>query len=61
MVAHDHLHPEIQQLAEETGGCISDSLEMCVLRAKHPASLLLIKGEIYGRHRATKSVRKKQF
>lgn len=28
MVAHYYTDPEIQQLAEETGGCISDSLEM---------------------------------
>ena len=27
MVAHYYTDPEIQQLAEETGGCISDSLE----------------------------------
>ena len=28
MVAHYYTDPEIQQLAEETGGCIADSLEM---------------------------------
>lgn len=27
MVAHYYTDPEIQQLAEETGGCISDSLK----------------------------------
>ena len=31
MVAHYYTDPEIQQLAEETGGCISDSLEMARL------------------------------
>ncbi|WP_129773896.1 quinolinate synthase NadA, partial [Escherichia coli] len=36
--------PEIQQLAEETGGCISDSLEMARFGAKHPASTLLVAG-----------------
>lgn len=35
---------EIQQLAEETGGCISDSLEMARFGAKHPASTLLVAG-----------------
>ncbi len=29
MVAHYYTDPEIQQLAEETGGCIADSLESC--------------------------------
>jgi quinolinate synthase len=28
LVAHYYTDPEIQALAEETGGCISDSLEM---------------------------------
>ncbi len=39
MVAHYYTDPEIQQLAEETGGCISDSLEMARFGAKHPASV----------------------
>ncbi len=44
--------PEVQQLAEETGGCISDSLEMARFGAKHPASTLVVAGgEIYGRNR----------
>ncbi|HAJ9105211.1 TPA: quinolinate synthase NadA, partial [Escherichia coli] len=34
MVAHYYTDPEIQQLAEETGGCISDSLEMARFGAK---------------------------
>ena len=42
MVAHYYTDPEIQQLAEETGGCISDSLEMARFSAKHPASTLLV-------------------
>ncbi|EIU0424162.1 quinolinate synthase NadA [Escherichia coli] len=44
MVAHYYTDPEIQQLAEETGGCISDSLEMARFGAKHPASTLLVAG-----------------
>ena len=42
MVAHYYTDPEIQQLAEATGGCISDSLEMARFGAKHPASTLLV-------------------
>ncbi|WP_256743336.1 quinolinate synthase NadA, partial [Cronobacter sakazakii] len=37
MVAHYYTDPEIQALAEETGGCISDSLEMARFGANHPA------------------------
>ena len=44
MVAHYYTDPEIQQLAEETGGCISDSLEMARFGAKHEASTLLVAG-----------------
>ena len=28
LVAHYYVHPDLQDLAEETGGCVSDSLEM---------------------------------
>ncbi len=34
MVAHYYTDPEIQQLAEETGGCIADSLEMARFGAR---------------------------
>lgn len=44
MVAHYYTDPEIQQLAEETGGCISDSLEMARFGTKHAASTLLVAG-----------------
>ncbi len=44
MVAHYYTDPEIQQLAEETGGCISDSSEMARFGAKHSASTLLVAG-----------------
>lgn len=44
MVAHYYTDPEIQQLAEETGGCISDSLEMARFGAHHSASTLLVAG-----------------
>ncbi|MDT3666389.1 quinolinate synthase NadA [Cronobacter dublinensis] len=44
MVAHYYTDPEIQALAEETGGCISDSLEMARFGANHPATTLLVAG-----------------
>ncbi|EOI5728510.1 quinolinate synthase NadA [Cronobacter malonaticus] len=44
MVAHYYTDPEIQALAEETGGCISDSLEMARFGANHPATTLLVVG-----------------
>ncbi|MGK0707101.1 quinolinate synthase NadA, partial [Yokenella regensburgei] len=36
--------PEIQQLAEETGGCIYDSLEKARFGANHQATKLLVAG-----------------
>ena len=44
IVAHYYTDPEIQALAEATGGCVSDSLEMARFGAHHPASTLLIAG-----------------
>ncbi|OCQ51800.1 Quinolinate synthase A [Photorhabdus australis subsp. thailandensis] len=44
MVAHYYTDPEIQALAEETGGCVADSLEMARFGNNHPASTLLVAG-----------------
>ncbi|HHR5847156.1 quinolinate synthase NadA [Providencia alcalifaciens] len=44
IVAHYYTDPEIQALAEETGGCVADSLEMARFGAKHNASTLLVAG-----------------
>ncbi len=44
LVAHYYCEPEIQALAEETGGCVSDSLEMARFGANHPASTLIVAG-----------------
>lgn len=44
IVAHYYTDPEIQALAEETGGYVADSLEMARFGARHPASTLLIAG-----------------
>ncbi|EMD1716331.1 quinolinate synthase NadA [Providencia stuartii] len=44
IVAHYYTDPEIQALAEETGGCVADSLEMARFGARHSASTLLVAG-----------------
>ena len=44
LVAHYYTDPEIQSLAEETGGCVSDSLEMARFGKEHPATTLVVAG-----------------
>jgi quinolinate synthase len=44
LIAHYYVDPEIQRLAEETGGIIADSLEMARFGAKHPAQTLMVAG-----------------
>tara|TARA_B110000208_G_scaffold100251_1_gene125028 strand:- start:237 stop:1295 length:1059 start_codon:yes stop_codon:yes gene_type:complete len=44
LVAHYYTDPEIQALAEETGGCVADSLEMARFGARHPADTLIVAG-----------------
>ena len=44
MVAHYYTAPVIQALAEETGGCVSDSLEMARFGHDHSASTLVVAG-----------------
>mgnify|MGYP006270677203 CR=1 FL=1 len=44
IVAHYYTAPEIQALAEETGGCVSDSLEMARFGHDHPADTLVVAG-----------------
>lgn len=44
LVAHYYTDPIIQQLAEETGGCVSDSLEMARFGRDNPASTLIVAG-----------------
>ncbi len=44
IVAHYYTDPEIQSLAEETGGCVADSLEMARFGSTHPATTLLVAG-----------------
>lgn len=44
LVAHYYTDDIIQELAEETGGCVSDSLEMARFGSQHSASTLLVAG-----------------
>lgn len=44
LVAHYYTSPEIQALAQETGGCVSDSLEMARFGKTHEASTLIVAG-----------------
>ncbi len=44
IVAHYYTSPAIQALAHETGGCVSDSLEMARFGHDHPAETLLVAG-----------------
>ncbi|GAB3281522.1 quinolinate synthase NadA [Parahaliea aestuarii] len=44
IVAHYYTAPAIQALAEETGGCVSDSLEMARFGHDHPADTLVVAG-----------------
>jgi len=44
LVAHYYTDPEIQALAEETGGCVADSLEMARFGKQHSAKTLIVAG-----------------
>ncbi len=44
MIAHYYTDPLIQALAEETGGCVSDSLEMARFGHRHQATTLVVAG-----------------
>jgi quinolinate synthase len=44
MVAHYYTDPLLQELAEETGGCVSDSLEMARFGRDHSARTLIVAG-----------------
>ncbi len=44
LVAHYYCDPEVQELAELSGGCVSDSLEMARFGRDHPATTLVVAG-----------------
>jgi quinolinate synthase len=44
LLAHYYVEPELQDLAEETGGCVADSLEMARFGRAHAAPTLVVAG-----------------
>lgn len=44
LVAHYYVDADIQALAEETGGIVSDSLEMARFGSRHPAKTIVVAG-----------------
>jgi quinolinate synthase len=44
LVSHYYVHPDLQDLAEESGGCVSDSLEMARFGRDHPATTVVVCG-----------------
>lgn len=44
LVAHYYTHQDLQEIAEETGGFVSDSLEMARFGHDHPATTLIVAG-----------------
>lgn len=44
LAAHYYTHGALQDLAEETGGCVADSLEMARFGMEHPAQTLVVAG-----------------
>jgi quinolinate synthase len=44
LVAHYYVDGDIQDLADETGGCVSDSLEMARFGKNHAATTLVVAG-----------------
>ncbi len=44
LVAHYYTDPVVQALAEETGGCVADSLEMARFGREHSATTLVVAG-----------------
>jgi len=44
LVAHYYVHPDLQDLAEATGGIVSDSLDMANFSHQHPAKTIVVAG-----------------
>ena len=44
LIAHYYTDPLVQALAEETGGCVADSLEMARFGKQHSADTLIVAG-----------------
>ena len=41
LVAHYYVHPDLQDLAQSSGGTVSDSLEMARFGHEHPAKTIV--------------------
>ena len=44
LVAHYYVHPDLQDLAQSSGGTVSDSLEMARFGHEHPARTVVVAG-----------------
>src|SRR5665811_1179832 len=44
LVAHYYVHPDLQDLAEQTGGIVSDSLDMANFGHQHKATTIVVAG-----------------
>jgi quinolinate synthase len=44
LVAHYYVHPDLQDLAQSSGGTVSDSLEMARFAHEHPAGTIVVAG-----------------
>jgi quinolinate synthase len=44
LVAHYYVHPDLQDLAQATGGTVSDSLEMARFGHEHPGKTIVVAG-----------------
>ncbi len=44
LVSHYYVHPDLQDLAEQTGGIVSDSLDMANFGHQHPARTIVVAG-----------------
>src|SRR3954468_9207679 len=44
LVAHYYVHPDLQDLAQATGGTVSDSLEMARFGHEHPGKAVVVAG-----------------
>ena len=44
LIAHYYTHETLQRIAEETGGYVSDSLEMARFGSRHDATTLIVAG-----------------
>ena len=44
LIAHYYVDGDVQDIAHETGGCVSDSLEMARFGRDHPAPVLVVSG-----------------